>query len=242
MLPTQTEVEQFTIDIIADMAQYCRDMFNLDSDWVPVLKMSFSPSRLCSRAGAKDGKPIMKLAMRRFLFPVDGMLEYDAYKHDAYIGAFQSEDWKVCVRGLVAHEIAHCVQFTLAGVCGARNRNELANSYVDGLGRVELGHGIFFRRIYKQIRRGFVNHLIAPEKRGVSPLGPTVAPDAKRKSKPATTDHPFVGREIMHSRLGKCQVIEHKPSGRKFKFTILQLSTNIRFKTTTERLAVFGCK
>jgi hypothetical protein len=232
MTPTQAQIEQFTKETVVEFSRFCREAFNLPSGWLPKLKMSFAVGRLGSKAGVRDGLPIISLALRRYLTPVDGLLEYKSYSANPLIGSFISDDWQTCIRGLVAHEISHCVQFHYVV-------NGQANSYVEGLGVVESGHGSFFRRIYKQLRVGLVNHAIATENRGIPPKT-TVAPDAVRRGTP-TTNHIFVGQEFTHVRLGKCAVTGYRPLGKKYKFIFKVIATGKMFKTSHERLVECGC-
>jgi hypothetical protein len=77
--------------------------------------------------------------------------EYPAYKDDPVIGEYDA-DPETCLLGIVAHEVAHFIQYTY----GPATRY-LKNTY-------KKAHGEGFKYIYRQLRREIVNPKVEANK------------------------------------------------------------------------------
>lgn len=242
MINTKEEVDEYATRLLIELASFCKNKFNLPNDWFPNLILNYSRTFLVSRGGVDaNNKPEMKIAARRFLFPVTGHVEYASFATNKVIGAFTSDNWRTVLIAIMSHEIAHCVQFSMAARAKVATGKPMASSYIAGLGKLELHHGLFFQRIYVEIRQKFVNPFLTDGVKGKSPKTDAVAPDAIRWITRDKT-HPLVNKAFNHPELGPCLVTEYRVLGRKYKFTIQQLMTRCIFKISTERLALFGCE
>jgi hypothetical protein len=167
---TEKVVEEFVKHEIARQVNFCQTYFDLTKKWQPYMKLSFSAKNKASQAGRNVlQKPFMVLELGDYLDAVTGFIEYQDYADNAFIGAFKSEDWRVCVRALISHELAHCVQFTLPVSESTLRDATQAETAFHGLGVYSNGHGEFFQKIYCVLRKEFVNHLVEPYCMGVMP-------------------------------------------------------------------------
>ena len=163
-------IELFVRQEIARQVKFCQTYFDLTDKWQPYVKLNFSARNKASEAGRNVlQKPYMILELGDYLDPVTGFLEYDEYAGNMLIGAFKSRDWQVCVRALISHELAHCVQFTLPISESTLRDTTQAETAFHGLGLFSLDHGDFFKKIYRVLRKQFVNHYVEPYCMGVMP-------------------------------------------------------------------------
>lgn len=168
---TQKIVEEFVKLEITNQVKFCQTYFDLTNAWQPYVKLSFSTRNKASQAGRNVlQKPFMILELGEYLDEITGFTEYRDYADDVYIGAFKSTDWRACVRALISHELAHCVQFTLPVSESALRDNTQAEAAFHGLGVYSNGHSEFFQKIYRVLRREFVNHYVDLNCMGVMPL------------------------------------------------------------------------
>ena len=167
---TQKIVEEFARQEIARQVKFCQTYFDLTDEWQPYVKLNFSARNKASEAGRNVlQKPYMILELGDYLFPLTGFREYDEYASNMFIGAFKSSDWQVCLRALISHELAHCVQFSLPVSESTLRDATQAEAAFHGLGVYSLGHGAFFRKIYRVLRQEFVNHHVEEFCMGVMP-------------------------------------------------------------------------
>lgn len=161
---TRKEIEEFVYGVLKQQVEFCQQYFNLTNTWRPYVKLNFSGKNKASQAGRNVlQKPFIVFELSNYLTIVTGFIEYQDYADNQHIGAFKSNDWKTCARALIAHELAHCVQFTLP------NESLSSESAFHGLGPYSSGHGEFFRKIYSVLRRNFVNDYVEHYCMGVMP-------------------------------------------------------------------------
>jgi hypothetical protein len=80
-------------------------------------------------------------------------LEYAAYAKRPDIGAFLSERWQDHLNAVIAHELAHSIQFQLRKQPVAKQRVIREHLLLD----LRQAHGPGFRKIYRRLRDEFVN-------------------------------------------------------------------------------------
>ena len=124
---------------------------------------AFDSRRVYSYGGwhkTKTGhyRPYLNLSLANCLrFKPQIISEYDWYKDDPVIGQRLANTWKYYVRFLVAHEVSHILDLMSHFVYG-ENKQRLQNRF----GRSNLadeGHGETFQRIYRVLRRKYVNRV-----------------------------------------------------------------------------------
>lgn len=152
---TEAHVHNYALVVSRVMTEFCRRRFNLGEDWTPVVRCDFNPRRRRSwgglrRVGGRDNPcvPFMSLVLSRY---VGGQAqtvynEYKRFASDPVIGSFNATNWEMALAALIAHEIAHCVQFTVKDP-----------EVLKELGEPTKGHGDFWRKIYAILRQEFVN-------------------------------------------------------------------------------------
>ena len=155
MLSTEDSVHNFALVTSRVMTEYCRERFKLPADWAPVVRCDFNPKRKRSWGGLRQvggrGRPrvpFMSLVLSRYVGPA-GMTTFSEYKRfasDPVIGDFEGTAWENALTCLIAHEIAHCVQYTVSDA-----------DVMKELGPRRGGHGQFWRNIYAILREHFVN-------------------------------------------------------------------------------------
>lgn len=145
---------------------------HLPANWSPAVKLDWSMNRSRSRGGA-GGKGLyedggLSLAMRRRV-PADGVgtgpfefTEYASIARRADIGTVKSDDWRDCLRALVAHELAHAVQRSIERT--ARKAKVASDP------ALRKPHGLGWQRIYALLRKDCL-----PAKAEIVPLRPAKA-------------------------------------------------------------------
>lgn len=155
MLPTSKDIVAHAKASFVEQRNFAAKWFGLDlGDTQLILK-----NTTAARQGLGGYKRI-RGAMRPFIqinvnnlltLPVLGFIEYKSFHHDRTIGGFTTTDWRVWIDTVIAHELAHVVQFTLP------KQKPSPNSTYENLGKYEGSHGSFFRNIYGIMRRQFIN-------------------------------------------------------------------------------------
>jgi hypothetical protein len=196
--PTQRlqdqETEVMVREALREMVQHIRVKLN-KPDWSCRLKLRFEGSKLrCSRGGlGRDMKPYISLALNTYRWGADfanqTFEEYKSFAWDRVIGSLRNVTKRTCVRAIVAHELAHAVQFTLMF------KMATASEYAHG-GVNDRGHGVLWKEIYRDLRINFVNGENNMSKKNevkavevpVTTEVATPAPAAKRKAKAKPVD------------------------------------------------------
>ena len=163
-LPTEDEVRKKASGTFNRMVKWARTEFDIPN-FEAELKLDngefdgsyarFSGDEFVAHIGIHD----------LYTFPVVGMYEYASYGNHPVIGGFQTNDWKLWLECVMAHEVAHLVQFYM----GSQYRAFLSRYYkthrkgvpeFHSLGSYSDGHGEFFRNIYSTFRKKFINHKV----------------------------------------------------------------------------------
>lgn len=132
------EVEQYTKEFFDEVIKYCIFTFRKVGKVTLIMDWSERARSWCSY---KDGYRI-KIAMQKYYRPTisdnDLMeyVEYQSFTKDPIIGGFATNDWRISIRAIVCHEIAHI--FDLDDQHGdkwkevyAKLRQKFVNPYVD---------------------------------------------------------------------------------------------------------------
>jgi hypothetical protein len=225
MIPTQNEVAAHLKSSFHRMVRFANIRFDISSD---LARTAFTASfRDCKRLGMGGIKcvrgvrrPFIKLNIHDVIkYPVVGYSEYRSFNDNRRIGGFRTTDWRLWVDALIAHELAHVIQFILPG-SQSRLRKDAVT--FEGLPRFESNHGDFFRAIYAILREEFVN----PQLDAIGgfqgsnfnkPEG-TVSPRMQRTR--ITENFPFQGRKVHLGSL-RLEVIEFNRSARKYPFVAI---------------------
>lgn len=132
---------------------------SLPIKWSPKIKISWHPNRSSSRGGCHgrtghySGHGGASFALGHHF--EDGswtnkhrFIEYSHIKNSKYIGTVVSDDWRVRLDALVAHEIAHVAQRYLGrNICRYRKI-------------MKVSHGEGWKDLYRMLRIEFVNSRI----------------------------------------------------------------------------------
>jgi len=131
-----------------------------DESWTPTVSISFSERRRRSYGGVRyykkqwEYKPWMSLAGIYFLENnSDCFHEYSEFADDREIGNLPTgAPREQCIWALVAHELAHCVQWSLITKVVSRSSTKYAHGDDD-----DRGHGALWKEIYRDLRVNFIN-------------------------------------------------------------------------------------
>lgn len=220
-------VKEFVQTELVKQVNFCRETFQLGTDWHPELRISFNKRKKNSRAGRNvHKKPFLELALAAYLQPVNGFLEYQDYTTNMLIGSFKSHSWQLCVTALISHELAHAVQFTMPAVMAEVQPESTEQAMYYVLGKKGGDHGDLFRLIYKTLRKEFVNAQVEPYCLGVEPK-----PIPKPK-------HEMAGTVFHHVELGKCTITNYFP-GTRYPYEFMDVSGDL-FKATKARMEVIA--
>ena len=147
---TQITANAYALNFADDLRIWVRE--HLFSDFTLAVELDWKPSRRSSRGGMYKNGPGINMAMY-WSFPdnkseVYLFNEYPSYHNDKDIGGFYATDPYLKLRALIAHEVAHAIQYHSYKVLGNRCKP----------------HGPVFKSYYKMLRDRFVNHLIPEQK------------------------------------------------------------------------------
>lgn len=203
MLPTMA---QFTAQVnaaVAEQVDWAKQEFGfgnlpLKIKIVDVETGALGMARVIKRKGAFAGFEI-KIQAYHFLRDKHiAVTEYATYNAWPEIGGFETEDWRLGVDALVAHELAHVIQFAYkyAGAAHphANGLNGNGKMTFGFLGAYEKGHSYFFRQIYKRFRQRWINDHVS-DSAYTNPTAPFVFEDTMAKKIEEKTDdnHPLKG-------------------------------------------------
>lgn len=152
MLPKGSEVAARTKLTVNEIIAWARKEFEL-----PTFTVSYKLTGKSNRSWCRDNaiKPHIQIGVQEMMrTPVLAFAEYRSFNNYFEVGGFKTDDWRLWLDGVVAHEMAHAIQFALMRKLGANRFNRV---YVPNVGYTESGHGNFFLWIYKQVRNRFVN-------------------------------------------------------------------------------------
>lgn len=161
-LPTAAQFKAQVDKAVAEQVAWALEEFKFSK--LPLkVRIVDVPSGPMGQASQRLGAYTVKFQSYHFLREeVKAYVEYKAYNAWPEVGGFETTDWTLAVDALVAHELAHIIQFAMKQA--GRNhplfveRPEFPKDlYFDGIGCYEGNHGYFFRQIYKRFRKRFVN-------------------------------------------------------------------------------------
>lgn len=165
-IPTEEEAKERAKKTLSRMINWAKDQFELHKLHVDLEFSHRENAR--SFAHFHDGKCRIVVAIHPLLTcQVSGFTEYSRYRRSDTIGSFVTADWRLHLDAILAHEMAHIVQFKIgySFYHPWRNRDENSEIYYRGLGEFENGHGKFFQKIYSKFRKRFINYRIFEEKK-----------------------------------------------------------------------------
>lgn len=116
-------------------------------DFTCTVKLDWKFNRRCSRGGIYKDGPGINIAMGSaalvyLTYPeIYRFYEYPSFDSDRHIGGFYATDYKLKLQAIIAHEVAHAVQFFEYKKLGTRCKP----------------HGPVFKKYYKLLRDNFVN-------------------------------------------------------------------------------------
>lgn len=138
---TKKRVRRYAVAMFDQAVEKCRSHYRLPTGWNPKFSVRFSGS--CSYATEEGVSILVQLgddgtyAGRYFDAP-----EYHHIADDPEIGSFMTRDWRMVVRSLIAHELAHNVDLTMDPSLPYRRANK---SNFDGF------HGTKWQQRYRWI-------------------------------------------------------------------------------------------
>lgn len=192
MLPTAQEFKAAALDEMFAMQVWAKDHFDLDN--LPI-KLTVSDTRrnYYGQASVKRDKEerfqtfLIQISSHQVLrYEVQAVSEYASFNKSKVIGGFETNDWRVWLRCLMAHEMSHVIQYALRFAAFEAKAFAREHSRVTGwngatpvfgkMGPYESHHGTFFQHIYADFRRHWINPHIALSAR-TAPSSDFLIPD-----------------------------------------------------------------
>ena len=157
---TQQTVDSFIRSLSEKMVAYVRVKYDCPN-FSPVVQVTFAANRKTSRGGVRRGRAFFNIVAKRFLAAAQGtgMMdepEYKSFNRDPVIGGLYNVTWQKALASLVAHELAHSIQFDQGTKVGAKR--VLGIEELDDRNEILRGHDWFWKRIYGDLRTQFVNN------------------------------------------------------------------------------------
>jgi hypothetical protein len=141
----QIRANQYAISFTLQLESFVKA--NIYPDFTCSLKLDWSAKRTSSRGGIYKTGPGINIAMNSAALlqlpehNIYRFYEYPAYDSDATIGGFYSTQYEHKLKAIIAHEVAHAVQFLEYKKTNTRCKP----------------HGTIFKKYYKLFRTTFVN-------------------------------------------------------------------------------------
>lgn len=133
--------------IYDEATAYARDRGWVDSAWTCDVKIDASPRRTRSWGGQRGRRPFISLAVRPHLNGT--LVEYSSFRDDPEIGTVTGSVEKA-LAALTVHELAHAIQYS-------GNKDAIAGNSLEAK-QDTGGHGVLWRKIYRALRKNFVNN------------------------------------------------------------------------------------
>ena len=156
------QIREYAVYVADQMLNWAKKRYNLNEKILDVtLIASFDDNRLYSYGGwhkTRNGvyRPYLNLCFAECInFKPHMITEYDWYKDDPVIGQRLAATWKYYVRFLVAHEVSHCIEFSQYYLKEDQGKERLRNRF--GRSNINDDHGENFQKIYRILRRKYVN-------------------------------------------------------------------------------------
>lgn len=115
----------------------------ISKSWNPSMKVDFRGTM-----SECENRNFLHLSFDKNWLQKDGTWESLEYKHIAnkkYIGSFKSDDWRIVIKSLIAHELSHSLQYEINPKFNAHGAYKVTKENYDGL------HGKDFQEFYKWI-------------------------------------------------------------------------------------------
>lgn len=159
------EAYAFAKQAVLVMAGYAKQEFNLPKDFKIKTRIKTARPILLTKAetescggyiwDARLDKAVPYVHLKvGIVFLTKRFREYGAYRSKPEIGTIRNSTRKTAILAMIAHEIAHTVQFAMRIEFG---RDVYQACAVRGLPEFEDDHGELFQEIYRRLRRKFVN-------------------------------------------------------------------------------------
>lgn len=154
-------IQNYVFGVSKIMVDFSQKTFNLSKDFTLMIRCDFGENRFQARGGnkyfpkMKEYFPFISLSLFRFTNPrCTRFVEYESFAKDPTIGTFCGNSWEKALNALLAHEIAHAIQYSIKD-----------NEIIEMLGGYSIGHGVFWKNIYTLLRVNFVNNnrILLPE-------------------------------------------------------------------------------
>jgi hypothetical protein len=154
----QVVVEQFAKEMASRMEAHVRIRYNVP-DFKLKTRISFAPNRKLSRGGTKMGEPFISLVCKRHLESAENntpltFYEYAHIKNDPVIGEVKNVSWQIALGALIAHEVAHSIQYYTDTKQSAKEVFGIQDVVKD---KMLLNHNWLWQQIYADLRTEFVN-------------------------------------------------------------------------------------
>jgi hypothetical protein len=239
-MPTQKEIIAHLNVTIKQMIAFAAKRFDLDEAKLANGKYSVKWKVTGALAkggtiatGVDQGRPTMTFYLGDFpKVELLGYTEYASFNGSPTIGGFHTKDWRLFLDALVAHEISHVVQFMLPKSTSKLRRGstlDFAGLTPYGVVRFERSHGDFFKSIYREFRKEFINHRVTESRIGNPPKW-WFDRDKHEATVAVSSKHPLIGRSFVYN--GKTyKVVDIQPRRWKFPLTVVD-AANKRWKMT----------
>lgn len=158
----QKEVKEFTLAKIKEIEAFSKEVFDLSDTFSIKPTIRFSErGKGRSWGGVKikpGGSPVPYVSLNLSICTIGTFHEYKSFADNKHIGAVENCNWQKWVAALVAHEIAHVVQFSLVRpLYFAKDQRAFSNSTITPPSWTS-GHDLFWKNIYRILRTEFVNN------------------------------------------------------------------------------------
>ena len=155
------ELREYARNAVKQMLLWAQQEYKLDEKFLDAtIIISFAKGRQYSYGGwhkNRNGKwrPYINLRLNSCENFVPQMqTEYDWYRNDPEIGKKWVTTEKAWIRLEAGHEISHCIELAQPYL-NATQRSKLVKKF--GRSKVTDDHGEVFQKIYRIIRRKFIN-------------------------------------------------------------------------------------
>lgn len=203
----KAEIEIYATSELKKLRDFCVAEFDLGNDWGVNLTFKHRSSGSCGGTTGITRTPMIEFGTK-IINGVPFFPEYKSYEHDSEIGAVADVTDEEKITLLLAHEIAHCVQYSIEH-SGSKLRQSAGR--FEGLGTVDDGHGRFFRSIYRIIRKKMVNPALVGKPIGRSAVGLKATFYVANN-----TSHELIGKKFVHPQFGASEIIDYKPRNHKY--------------------------
>ena len=156
----KSKINNHIIDKITEIKTYCYSKYDLGNNWNIRVVFDYSKYRQTHYGGTIYENnvvvPYVNLTLHHVRhYEIKGFREYDSYSLDKVIGTIRTSDWKIYLNCVLAHELAHCVQWYLPNT---KSLLKISKNKYKNMPKYEINHKLFFQHIYSDLRIKFVNN------------------------------------------------------------------------------------